>query len=50
MGIQEIIVIALFTAAMWYVGRIVYHSFKAKSACGSSCKCGVDFSNIESKQ
>lgn len=50
MGIQEIIVIALFAAALFYMGRIVYRSFKAKNACGTNCKCGVDFSNIESKQ
>lgn len=50
MGIQEILVGLLFLAALVYVGRIVCHSFKAKSACGSSCKCGVEFSNIEPKQ
>lgn len=50
MEIQEIIVGLLFLAALSYVGRIVYRSFKAKSACGNNCKCGVDFSNIEPKQ
>lgn len=50
MEIQEIIVIALFAGALYYLGRIVYRSFKAKSACGTNCKCGVDFSKMESKQ
>ena len=50
MGIQEIIVMGLFGVALFYVGRIVYRSFKAKSACGTNCKCGVDFSDIEVKQ
>jgi len=46
-GIQEIIVSALFVAALVYVGRIIYRSFQAKSACGTDCKCGVDFSSIK---
>lgn len=50
MDIQEIVVIVLFIAALIYVARIVYRSFQAKSACGSSCKCDVDFSAIEAKK
>ena len=50
MGIQEIVVSVLFAGALFYVGRIVYRSFQAKSACGTNCKCGVDFSNIEAKK
>ncbi len=50
MGTQEIILILLFAAALFYVGRLVYRSFKVKSGCGSNCKCGVDFSNIEPKK
>jgi hypothetical protein len=47
METQEIIVSVLFTAALWYVGRLIYRGFQAKSACGSNCKCGVDFSAIK---
>ena len=47
MNIQLIIVILLFAAAIFYVGRLVYKSLTAKSGCGTNCKCGVDFSKIE---
>jgi len=47
MDIQTILVIILFVAALWYVGRIIYRSVSPKSkGCASNCKCGVDFSNI----
>lgn len=48
MDVQVIIVGVLFAAALFYVGRIVYRMFRPKpgTGCGSSCKCGVDFSKI----
>jgi hypothetical protein len=47
--IQQILLILLFLAALFYVGRIIYKSFQAKSACATGCgKCGaVDFNKIE---
>lgn len=47
--IQELIVIAVFIAAVVYVSRMVYKSFQAKSSCDSGCgKCSaVDFNKIE---
>jgi hypothetical protein len=47
--IQQVIVIAIFIVAVAYIGRLVYKSFQAKSACDSGCgKCGaVDFNKIE---
>jgi hypothetical protein len=48
MNIQLIIVALIFVAAVFYVGRLMYKSLTAKKGCGSNCKCGVDFSNIES--
>ncbi|MDB5137554.1 MAG: hypothetical protein JWP37_4157 [Mucilaginibacter sp.] len=48
MNIQLIIVALLFAAAVFHVGRLVYKSLTAKKGCGSNCKCGVDFSNIDS--
>ncbi len=48
MNIQLIIVLLLFVAAILYVGRILYKTLTAKKGCGENCKCGVDFSNIES--
>ena len=48
MNIQLIIVLLLFAAAVFYVIRLVYKSLTAKKGCGTNCKCGVDFSNIES--
>ncbi|WP_448702340.1 FeoB-associated Cys-rich membrane protein [Mucilaginibacter sp. AW1-3] len=47
MNFQIIIVLAIFAAALFYVSRMVYKSLTAKSGCGSNCKCGVDFSNID---
>jgi hypothetical protein len=48
MNIQLIIVALLFAAAVFYVGRLVYKSLTTKKSCGSNCKCGIDFSNIDS--
>lgn len=48
MDIQTILVIILFVAAIFYIGRIIYRSISPKSGgCASNCKCGVDFSDIE---
>jgi len=47
MNIQAIIILILFAAAVFYVGRLVYRNLFAKKSCGGNCKCGVDFSGIE---
>ncbi|WP_310103208.1 FeoB-associated Cys-rich membrane protein [Mucilaginibacter pocheonensis] len=47
MNIQTIIVVILFASALFYIGRMVYKSLTAKKGCGGNCKCGVDFSGIE---
>ncbi|RZA03206.1 MAG: FeoB-associated Cys-rich membrane protein [Sphingobacteriaceae bacterium] len=47
MIIQTVIVILLFAAALFYVGRLIYKSLAAKKSCGGNCKCGVDFSNVD---
>jgi hypothetical protein len=47
MNIQALIIIVLFIAALYYVGRLIYKSVSAKKGCGSNCKCGVDFSQAE---
>ncbi|WP_367868771.1 FeoB-associated Cys-rich membrane protein [Pedobacter sp. WC2423] len=50
MDIQAILVGLLFVAALFYIGRIIYRAVSPKSGgCGSNCKCGVDFSTIETK-
>jgi len=39
---QFVVIIILFALATFYLGRMVYRSFKANSACESGCgKCGV---------
>jgi hypothetical protein len=48
MNIQLIIVLVLFAAAVFYFGRSIYKNLTAKKGCGENCKCGVDFSNIDS--
>jgi len=47
MDIQAVVIIVLFIAAVFYVGRLLYKSLFTKKGCGSNCKCGVDFSAIE---
>jgi uncharacterized membrane protein len=47
---QHLLVIAIFLAALFYVGRMLVRSFRTKSGCASGCgKCGVDFSAVEKK-
>lgn len=47
--IQNIIVLIAFAAAVFYIGRLIFRSFQARSACSTGCgKCGaVDFNKIE---
>jgi hypothetical protein len=47
--IQQVLIILLFTAAVAYLGRLIYKSFQAKSGCATGCgKCGaVDFAKLE---
>ena len=47
--VQQVIIIGLFLAAVFYLGRLVIKAFQAKSACTTGCgKCGaVDFAKIE---
>ncbi|WP_129714208.1 FeoB-associated Cys-rich membrane protein [Pedobacter sp. SYP-B3415] len=48
MDIQKVIVILVFAAALFYIGRMVYRSLRTKEeGCGGNCKCGVDFSSIQ---
>jgi hypothetical protein len=47
--IQQVLIVALFSGATLYLGRLIYRSFQAKHACASGCgKCGaVDLQKIE---
>ncbi len=48
--VQNLIIFLIFGAAVFYIGRMIYKSFTAKSgSCASGCgKCGaVDFNAIE---
>lgn len=47
--LQTAIVGLIFLAAVIYLGRLVYLSFRSKSGCATGCgKCGaVDFSKLE---
>ena len=48
MDIQLVIVIALFAAALAYVGWMIYKSLSSSKGCASNCgKCGVDFSQVK---
>jgi len=48
MDIQLILVIIIFAAALFYVGRMIYRSISPKSdGCSSGCgKCAANFDNI----
>ena len=50
MEIQTILVLLVFVLAAFYLVRSVILSLKAKKGCGTSCKCSVDFSEIEVKK
>lgn len=50
MSFQTIAIAIIFVAAVFYVGRLIFKSFSAKKGCGSNCKCGVDFSDIDSSK
>ncbi|QJD95282.1 FeoB-associated Cys-rich membrane protein [Mucilaginibacter robiniae] len=50
MNFQTVIILLVFAAAVFYVGRMIYKSLVTKKGCGTNCKCGVDFSNIEPDQ
>jgi hypothetical protein len=47
MNIQVIVILLLFGAAVFYMGRMLYKNLYAKKGCGSNCKCGVDFSGVD---
>lgn len=50
MELQTILVLLVFLLAAFYITRSVILSITAKKGCGTSCKCGVDFSEIEAKK
>ena len=50
MDIQLFLILILFIAAVFYIGRMIFFSFKSKNACAGNCKCGVDFSEIDIKK
>ena len=47
--IQELIILVIFLAAAFYMGRMLYRSFAAKSGCAKGCgSCGaIDFKKIQ---
>ena len=46
MELQEVLLIAIFSCAVFYIIRVVYRSLKPGNGCSSGCgKCGADFSN-----
>lgn len=45
--VQGIIIAVIFLAAVFYLGKMAYTALFVKKGCGSNCKCGVDFSNVD---
>jgi hypothetical protein len=51
MGVQEILLAAIFVIALAYLGRMMYRNLKSDKDCASGCgKCGADFSKIKIPQ
>ena len=50
MDIQFVLVIILFVAALFYVGRLIYRSISPKdNGCATGCgKCAANFEHIHS--
>jgi hypothetical protein len=48
MDIQFILMLLIFAAALFYVGRIIYRSMSPKnSGCATGCgKCSANFTNL----
>ncbi len=48
MDIQFILMIVVFLAALFYVGRMIYRSVSPKGdGCGTGCgKCAANFDNL----
>ncbi len=47
MDYQTIIIIILFLAALFYVGRLVYKSLFKNDGCSAGCgKCSANFNNV----
>lgn len=48
MDVQFVLMIIVFAAALFYVGRIVYRNISPKKGqCATGCgKCGADFSKV----
>ncbi|MBW7467148.1 hypothetical protein ABID22_001242 [Pontibacter aydingkolensis] len=48
--VQELIILLVFLAAAFYMGRLIYRSFAAKSGCvkgcGTACST-IDFKKIQ---
>jgi len=50
MDVQTLLVILLFVAALFYIGRIVYRSAANKGGSCGSCngsQCKVDFKDVK---
>lgn len=47
--VQELIIFIVFIAAAFYIARMLYRSFAAKSGCAKGCgACStIDFSKIQ---
>ncbi|WP_439880806.1 FeoB-associated Cys-rich membrane protein [Pontibacter sp. MBLB2868] len=48
--IQELIILVIFLAAAFYMARMLYRSFSAKSGCAKGCggACStIDFKKIQ---
>lgn len=48
MDVQTVLVLVVFTLAIFSLGRMIYRSLTSKKGCASNCgKCAADFSEIK---
>ncbi len=48
MDVQTVLVLAVFTIAIFSLGRMIYRSINSKKGCASNCgKCAADFSEFK---
>ncbi len=48
MDLQAILVILVFSVAVFWIGRMMYRSLFTNKSCASNCgKCSADFSSVK---
>ena len=51
MDIQVVLVVVIFLAAVYYIGRLAFRAFNSKQeSCNTGCaKCSVNFEDVKNQ-